>query len=69
MMMMMMANIYICRLFITEKDTVRQIAKPDERFEYRVFKDERLNDRRREAVTGINPPLHSNPHHLQEPHN
>jgi len=40
------------RLFFNDKDELRQIKKPDERFEYKVFKSQRLNDRRREAVVG-----------------
>jgi len=40
------------RLFFNDKDELRQIEKPDEKFEYKVFKNPRLNERRREAVVG-----------------
>ncbi|KAF8416083.1 hypothetical protein EV426DRAFT_698914 [Tirmania nivea] len=37
-------------LFFNDKDELRQIERPNEKFEYKVFKSQRLNERRREAV-------------------
>ncbi|RPB19482.1 hypothetical protein L211DRAFT_842559 [Terfezia boudieri ATCC MYA-4762] len=37
-------------LFFNDKDELRQIEKPDKTFEYKVSKNQRLNERRREAV-------------------
>lgn len=40
---------------MSEKDQIRQIAKPDEGFEYKEFPKakERWNERRREAYDGL----------------
>src|SRR5437762_2259219 len=46
------SNTSLYSLFINDKDQLRQIEKPDTGFEYHIHKNERVNERRREAVDG-----------------